>query len=185
MTRMAEEIKVLNRTCSRNWDAMVIEASQAAGRAWINIGRNDMLAVGTTFRITGPDADDGVKAHGTVRRIENDRAELIVTGVQDRFNFVARGDEVHNDLYSPNVRRNVYLLGRFGHPYSKPMVKKLLEKLGNSVSDKIGPGVDLVLVGSDEINEDGSGFTPISGSARACSVRRCWLGNIEPASQTL
>ena len=31
MTRFAEEIKVLNRTCSRNWDAMVTEA--AAGMA--------------------------------------------------------------------------------------------------------------------------------------------------------
>jgi len=27
MTRLAEEIKVLNRTCSRNWDAMVAEAA--------------------------------------------------------------------------------------------------------------------------------------------------------------
>ncbi|NNK15345.1 MAG: hypothetical protein HKP51_00410 [Sulfitobacter sp.] len=27
MTRFAEEIKVLNRTCSRNWDAMVTEAA--------------------------------------------------------------------------------------------------------------------------------------------------------------
>ena len=27
MTRLAEEIKVLNRTCSRNWDAMVTEAA--------------------------------------------------------------------------------------------------------------------------------------------------------------
>ena len=31
LTRFAEEIKVLNRTCSRNWDAMVTEA--AAGSA--------------------------------------------------------------------------------------------------------------------------------------------------------
>lgn len=31
MTRLAEEIKVLNRTCSRNWDAMVLEA--AAGQS--------------------------------------------------------------------------------------------------------------------------------------------------------
>ena len=31
LTRFAEEIKVLNRTCSRNWDAMVTEA--AAGMA--------------------------------------------------------------------------------------------------------------------------------------------------------
>ena len=30
MTRFAEEIRVLNRTCSRNWDAMVLEA--AAGQ---------------------------------------------------------------------------------------------------------------------------------------------------------
>ncbi|MBD3665123.1 HdeA/HdeB family chaperone [Sulfitobacter aestuariivivens] len=31
MSRFAEEIKIMNRTCSRNWDAMVLEA--AAGQS--------------------------------------------------------------------------------------------------------------------------------------------------------
>ncbi len=142
-------------------DAMVLEASQAAGRAWINIGRRDMLPVGTSFRITSADTDE-VKAYGTVSKVENSRAELIVNGLKDRYDPVVRGDEVHNDLYSPNVRRNVYLLGRFGHPYSKPMVKRILENLGNTVADSISPQVDLVIVGNDAINEDGSGFTPVT-----------------------
>lgn len=159
-------------------DAMVLKSSQAAGRAWINIGRNDMLAVGTTFRITGPDSDK-IKAYGTVARVERDRAELLITGVADRYDFVARGDEVHNDLYSPNVRRTVYLLGRFGLPHTKPMVKRILENLGNTVVDEITPAVDLVIIGGDEVNEEGSDFTKIMDTDAYKQVTRL---NIETAT---
>ncbi|MCA8941644.1 MAG: hypothetical protein KDB80_03715 [Planctomycetes bacterium] len=142
-------------------DGMVIEASQAAGRAWINIGRNDMLTRGTTFRITAPDSDE-VKAYGTVTQVEPRRAEIRLTGVKNEYDYVVRGDEIHNDLYSPNLRRTIFLLGRFGYPYNKPLVKQILENLGNTVVDEVGPQVDLVLVGQDVINEDGSGYVKVT-----------------------
>lgn len=159
-------------------DGMVIEASQAAGRAWINIGRNDMLTRGTTFRITGPDSDE-VKAYGTVTQVEPKRAELRLTGVKNEYDYVVQGDQIHNDLYSPNLRRTVYLLGRFGYPYNKPMVKKILENLGNTVVDEIGPQVDLVIVGQNVINEDGSGFIDVTETKDYEEVLRL---NIETAT---
>lgn len=142
-------------------DGAVISSSQAAGRAWINLGRKDMLPRGISFRISSPD-DDRVKAHGIVVRVEADRAEIRITGLRDRLDPVVKGDLVRNDLYSPHVRRNVYLLGRFTPPLTKPVVKTILESYGNRVHDKIGPGVDLVIVGADTVNEEGDGFTPVT-----------------------
>ncbi len=150
-------------------DGMVLSASQAAGLAWINLGRRDMLPVGTKFNISGP-GKPGTKATCVVTRIDNDRAEVKITSLADQYNPVVKGDSVRNDLYSPNVRRTIYLMGRFSYPYSRPMVTRLLENLGNIVVDKIGPSVDLVVVGGDVINEEGSGFSPITESDEYKSV---------------
>jgi hypothetical protein len=66
-----------------------------------------------------------------------------------------------NALYSPNLKRNVAMIGRFSHPYTKPMIKTLLERLGNKVYNKVEVGVDLVIVGLQQPNEDGSGLEPV------------------------
>ena len=62
------------------------------------------------------------------------------------------------------MTHNIYLMGRFSQPYTRPLLKSLLENLGNRVVDELNPAVDLILVGGDSINEDGSGFTPIEES---------------------
>ena len=76
-------------------------------------------------------------------------------GVVDRYDPVVRGDIVVNELYSPHVKRNIALIGRFSYPYPKPEVKRLLERLGNKVLDKVGIDCDLVVVGNDTVSEDG------------------------------
>ena len=97
-----------------------------------------------------------------MRRLEQTRAEVRVTGLRDRYDPVMPGDMVRNDLYSPDMRHNIYLMGRFAQPYTRPLVKTLLENLGNQVVDELGPGVDLVLLGGNAVNDEGSGFTPIT-----------------------
>ena len=144
-------------------DGQVLDASLAASRAWINLGRKDMLPRGTVFDINAADGS-GLKARGRVARLEYDRAELELFDIADEFNPVVKGDVVVNDLYSPNLRRNIFLMGRFSYPLTKPTVKMILEKLGNKVYDQVGPGIDLVLVGQDTLNEDGDGFTPVTES---------------------
>ena len=144
-------------------DGSVISASQAASRAWISLGRKDMLPRGTVFKITSPDTG-AVKGYGRVTKVDYDRSEVALYDVADRFDPVTKGDQVRNDLYSPNLRRNIFLMGRFSYPLNKPAVKLILEELGNRVHDNIGPGIDLVLVGGDTLNEDGDGFVPVTES---------------------
>ncbi|MGE0141963.1 MAG: hypothetical protein AB7I19_03055 [Planctomycetota bacterium] len=155
----ADKVKLLNP--ANEPDGAVIESSQASGLAWINLGRRDMLPVGTTFQITKPVTGE-VKAMAVVRRIEQTRAEVRVFDLADRYDPVMAGDQIRNDLYSPTMRHNIYLMGRFSQPLTKPAVTALLESLGNKVHDRISPAVDLIIVGGDMINEEGSGFTPIT-----------------------
>jgi hypothetical protein len=144
-------------------DGSVITASATTDRAWINLGRKDMLPVGTVFQVTAPGKTEP-KAHARVTRVDYDRSEVELYDIADRFDPIVKGDEVKNDLYSPNLRRNIVLIGRFSYPLTKPTVKMILEKLGNKVTDKVGPGVDLVLVGGDTLNEEGDGLTDIRES---------------------
>lgn len=157
----ADKVKLLNPVQEK--DGAVIESSQATGLAWINLGRRDLLPVGTTFEVIKPISGE-VKATATVRRVEQTRAEVMISNLKDRYDPVMAGDEVRNDLYSVGMRHNVYLMGRFSHPLTKPVVAGLLSDLGNTVVDKLGPGVDLIIVGGDLVNEEGSGFMPIADS---------------------
>jgi len=150
-------------------DGGIISASMSARVAFIDVGRKDMLPLGTVFKITAPRVDgksDGkIKALGTVVEVMQDRAKLKVFNVRDRYDPVVRGDIVVNELYSPHVKRNIALIGRFSYPYPKPEVKRLLERLGNRVLDKVGIDVDLVIVGNDTINESGDGLDSITTTA--------------------
>ncbi len=147
-------------------DGAIISASMSAGVAFIDVGRKDMLPMGTVFRITAPRVDgrsDGkVKAWGRVTQVMQDRAKVKLYNVTDRYDPVVRGDIIVNELYTPDLKRNICLIGRFSYPYPKGEVKRLLERLGNRVIDKIGIEVDLVIVGSGTINESGDGLTDIT-----------------------
>lgn len=141
-------------------DGLILSASSTTGRAWINLGQRDMLPIGTGFEIIDP-RDGHVKGQGVVRQVQNDRSELAITRIADQYDPIRQDDQVRNDLYSPNLRRNIYLMGRYVAPYTRPVVKAQLEALGNRVVDELSPAVDLVLVGADTVNDDGSGFTPL------------------------
>ncbi len=157
---MAAKIALVNPP--QEPDGTVMSSSEAAEVAWIDLGRRDMLPRGTVFEIISPDTG-ATKGYGRVNRVEFDRSELALYGVVDRYDPITKGDLVRNDVYSAGVRRNVFLMGRFGYPMDKPSVKLALEQLGNTVHDSIGPAVDLVIVGGDTISEEG-GFTAITES---------------------
>ena len=147
-------------------DGAVISASMTASVAFIDIGRKDMLPRGTVFRISSPTlknkAHQKTKAYCTVMEVKQDRAKVRLWGVTDRYDPVVRGDVITNELYTPHLKRNIALIGRFSYPYPKPEVKRLLERLGNTVMDKVNVATDLVIVGSGTINEEGTGLTAIA-----------------------
>jgi hypothetical protein len=143
------------------FDGKIIAARNKVDSAYIDLGRKDMLQPGTMFRVKNPRSDK-IKAYATVVRVEQERSEVTLSGVVDQLGDAVReGDELYNDLYSPGVTRNIYLMGRFSYPYNKPDLEKLLVNLGNKVSAKMVPEVDLVIIGNDLTNEAGDGFQPV------------------------
>lgn len=158
ISAQTERMKLLNPPQAP--DGEIVSSSPTVARAYINLGRKDMLPVGTLFRVTGRGKTD-VKAYAEVTKLEQDRAEVKISGLKDPFDPVVKGDQIANDLFAPNVKRTICLIGRYTYPLTKPTVKLLLENLGNKVVEKIGPGVDLVVVGGDSLNEGGDGFTPV------------------------
>jgi hypothetical protein len=147
-------------------DGKVVSARSGLPSAYINLGRKDMLQPGTIFRVRNPNSE-AVKAYATVMRVEQDRAEVELSGVVEPIGDAVReGDQLYNDLYSPgrSSKRTIYLMGRFGYPYNKPQLQALLENLGNTVVGKMGPGIDTVVLGDDPVNESGDGFSKVEES---------------------
>lgn len=145
-------------------DGKVIAAQTGVPRAFINLGRKDLLTPGTVFRIKNPQSKD-VKGTATVTRVEEERAEIELSDLVDPIgDSVRAGDLLYNELFTPGVTRTIYLLGRFSAPYNKPELTQLLRRLGNKVVDKMAPGVDTVILGNDPLNEAGDGFVSVQES---------------------
>lgn len=121
-------------------DGKVLVAQPGITSAFINLGRKDNLQLGTEFRIREKNSDQ-VKAFATVTRVEEERAEVALSGVVDPIaGFVREGDLLFNELYSPNMVRTIFLMGRFSAPYEKAPLTTLLKRLGNKVVDKMEIG---------------------------------------------
>jgi hypothetical protein len=142
-------------------DGKILTAKNGLPTAFINLGRKDLLQAGVVFRVRAPNSSV-VKGYAVVTRTEEERAEVQLYDFADPVaNYAAGGDLIYNDFYTPRVTRTIFLLGRFSAPYHKPELTNLLTRLGNKVVDKMGPGVDTVILGNQPVNEAGDGFASI------------------------
>jgi len=145
-------------------DGKIVVARQGVTTAFINLGKKDLLQMGTTFRVKNARSKD-TKGYATVTRVEDDRAEVELSGITEPVgDWVREGDTIYHDLYTPGMSRTIYLMGRFNAPYNKDALATLLRRLGNKVVTKMGPGVDTVILGDDPLNEAGDGFAAVSDS---------------------
>lgn len=145
-------------------DGQVIVAENGIAKAFINLGKKDMLQPGTVFRVKSR-TEDKVKGYARVVRVEDERAEVQLYDFIDPVGDWARpGDRLFNDLYTPRMTRTIYLMGRFSAPYGHENVTNMLTRLGNKVVSKMGPGVDLVILGNNPVNEAGDGFAEVKDS---------------------
>lgn len=62
---------------------------------------------------------------------------------------------------SSGANRCVYLLGRFSPPLSKPELAQSLTSRGHTIANSMTPDVDLVVIGTDPVSDDGSRFVPV------------------------
>lgn len=145
-------------------DGTIIAARNGVRTAFINLGKKDLLQPDTIFRIKNP-KNDIVKGYAKVIRVEQEKAEVELSGIIDPIgDYVREGDRLYNDLYTPGMSRTIYLMGRFSAPYNKDTLSSLLTNLGNRVVHKMGPGVDTVIVGNNLPTEENDGFAPIEDS---------------------
>jgi len=142
-------------------DGKILLAKTGIATGFINLGQKDLVVAGTVFRVRNPNSKE-VKGYATVTRVEPERSEVALSDFKDPIGDYAReGDLLYNDFFAPRMTRTIYLMGAFSAPYHKPELTKLLTRLGNKVVDKMVPGVDLVIIGNNPVNEVGDGFAPI------------------------
>ena len=155
---MADRIKLINSPSEP--DGMVLESSEMTHLAWIDRGAKDLIKRGMIFNIVEP-TKKGYKTKGRVIvvRVEKDKSMVKVTSLVDPMDPIVRNDLITNEIYSPGLKRHIYLLGRFGAPFTKGEIKKILEANGNVVFDKMTPEVDLVIVGRKPLGEDATELT--------------------------
>ncbi len=150
---MADRIKLINSPGAP--DGRILESSEMTGLAWIDRGAQDLVKSGMVFRVVEPGKDGGsIKAYAIVVRVERDKSMVRITDLKDKMNPVVQNDLILNDLYSPGLKRHIYLLGRFVYPFTKDELKRILESYGNVVHDKMTPEVDLVITGRKPLGED-------------------------------
>jgi hypothetical protein len=146
-------------------DGTIIAARKGLPSAFINLGRKDLLQSGTIFLVRAPNSTS-IKCKATVVSVGEDKSEVSLSDFADEAGDYARdGDQLYNDLYSPRMVRKIYLMGRFSAPYNKEPLANLLRRLGNTVVDKMAPGVDTVILGDDPLTEAGDGFARVAESA--------------------
>jgi hypothetical protein len=79
-------------------DGRVLVAKNGIPKAFINLGRKDLLQPGTVFRVQSPN-DDSVKGYCRVTRVEDERAEVRLFDFADPIgNYASEGDLLYNDL---------------------------------------------------------------------------------------
>ena len=143
--------------------------SKGAQIGWINIGANQRVAAGMSFRvISGKLGSKSVKCVAEVTKTEATRAEVLFTQVADQFDPPVVGDLIFNPLLDTKGQRNAVLVGRFALP-SENEVRGLLANLGITVQTKLDNSTDYLIVGMEMyVDKDGTALeTPIQPSETA------------------
>ncbi len=131
-------------------DGRILEVSDRLGTGWVDIGANQRVVRGMVFEVrTGRPGEDAVKAHAEVTAVKGDSAEVLFTGVADRFSPPVKGDVISNRLYDPVGGRNAVLVGRFSGNFNEKDLGALLAKMGIQVQPKVDKTTHFLIVGSE------------------------------------
>lgn len=135
-------------------DGKVLEVSSTLPVAWIDLGANQRVARGMRFEVKAGNPGQLVhKAWAEVTRVDANRAEVAIKDLVDRYDPVAPGDVVVNELYDAVGTRNAVLAGNFSGQYSRPELIALLDSLGVKVQEDVDYTTHFLIVGSALFND--------------------------------
>jgi hypothetical protein len=150
LAEQGEKLAFLRPQARELPDARVINVSSELDLAYIDIGANQRLSRGVSFRVMSPDAgSQKVKAMAEVISVQADMAEVLITDLADSFDPVVPGDVLVNELYDPTGTRNAVLIGRFSGAWDEGELRALLNRMGIIVQDELSLTTDYAIVGSE------------------------------------
>jgi len=147
----------LRAPANLNPDGQVLQVSQDLPLAWIDLGSDDRLVLGTRFRVeAGSLGERHLKAWAEVIEVQADMAKVRVFDVVDAFDPIVAGDYLVNPVYDPKGGYNALLVGRFSGLYAKEQLSSLLGEIGIRVQSGLDLTTNFLVVGGPVMqDEDG------------------------------
>ena len=138
-------------------DGQILKVSDDLPLAWIDLGAQNRLVLGTRFRIeAGNLGERHLKGWAEVIEVQPDMAKVRVYDIQDAFDPIVTGDYLVNPIYDPRGGYNAILVGRFSGMYGETQLTTLLGDIGIRVQDKLDLTTNFLIVGAPILqDEDG------------------------------
>jgi hypothetical protein len=164
-------------------DGSILTVSERLGKGWIDLGRLDRVRLGMQFEIRNA-STGSVKGRAEVSRVEENRSEIRILTVADRFDPITPNDLVLNAIFDPTREPVAVLLGDGYGSYSAGDMKALLGEIGILVHAEVSNETDYLILGTPFFDPDTGDLLPWSSQAsykasEALSVqvvpRRDWM----------
>lgn len=186
---LADVTQPLRAPANLNPDGQVLKVSQDLPLAWIDLGADDRLVLGTRFTVeAGSLGERHQKAWAEVIEVQKDMAKVRLYDQADAFDPVVAGDYIVNPVYDPDGSYNAVMAGRFSGLYAKEQLTSLLGDIGIRVQDELDLTTNFLIVG-EPVMQDEDGYPleeplepsdlPVYQEAQAKSVQIIPLSQIE------
>ncbi len=153
-------IKSPSRLEKSDPDGDITYSDYQRGVCHVNLGSADGVKAGQRFevwRLSGHERDRAIAVIEIVRTLNDAYSLASVLTLVDEKDPVRTGDKVVSLLWHDGRFLTIAMHGDFEAPtqsYSKARLKELLELAGCRVVDRVQPGVDLVILGSNLFSDE-------------------------------
>ncbi|MCB9894887.1 MAG: hypothetical protein H6839_10590 [Planctomycetes bacterium] len=141
-------------------DGEISYSDYARGVTHINLGYSDGVRIGQRFevwRLHGFEKDEFVGVVEIVRMLSAHYSLCTVLSLTNDADPVRKGDQIVSALWHNGKFLTVALHGTYEPPneaYSKERLTELLKEAGVRVVDKVQPGTDVVILGSNLLGDE-------------------------------
>jgi hypothetical protein len=160
-SQMAEIAQKMQRATAREFEAdgKIVRLSPGSRTGYINLARADGVFNNLTFSVFDPVelGKDKAQPKGFIRitNVMDDSSEVFITSFR-KTDPIVEGDVITNVVYDHNRHFHFAVVGRFdltgsGHDDTE-QVKKLIERYGGKIDDKINIHTDYLVVGADPLS---------------------------------
>ena len=160
LTRSIPRIKSPIKLEKRDADAEITYSDYNRRLVHIDLGTSDGVRAGQRFeiwRFSGRDADTAIGVIEIIRTLSPHFSLATVLSLVDEKKPVARSDKAISRVWHNGRFLTVALHGSFEPPaqsYSKERLTELLRQAGCRVVEKVQPGTDIVITGSNLLGDD-------------------------------